>query len=244
VRLTKQIVILNVVFIQLALPVFANSSGGINKQPHVISFKTAKNKMYSQVFNNNGYTFYCGCSWSNRKVNLKSCNLQSYFSKGQSKRALRSEAEHIIPASWMLKSFGKIRQCALDSKNLKGSARDYCRKKDSQYKQAHNDLVNLYPAVGQINEDRSNSPFSDGLKGKFKTYGKCDIKINNRSIVPPNDKKGDIARIARYMVKYGVTYSKRQVALFNKWDIEDPISIEERAHNKRIIKAQGFGLEL
>ena len=35
---------------------------------------------------------------------------------------------------------------------------------------------------------------------------------------------------------HGITYSKRQLELFNKWDNQDPISAKERAHNLRVIK--------
>jgi deoxyribonuclease-1 len=97
--------------------------------------------------------------------------------------------------------------------------------------------------VGQINADRSNKPFVDVAKNKVKTYGKCDIQIGSRGIVPPKSKQGDLARVAFYMSsKYFVTYSKRQLELFNKWNDQDPISPEERAHNKRVIQVQGFGI--
>ncbi len=209
----------------------------------VVSFNTAKNKMYAKVFNNKGETLYCGCDWSARKTDLRSCDLQSYFTKKQRKRSLRTEAEHIIPASWMLKVNKKIRQCAIDSKSVTDSARTYCQKHDLDYKKAHNDLANLYPSVGQINADRSNKPFVDVAKNKVKTYGQCDIEIGSRGIAPPSNKKGDIARVAFYMAEtYGVTYSKRQIELFKQWDKQDPISAQERAHNRRIIKVQGYGL--
>jgi len=220
------------------------STASIAATNKVVSFSTAKKKMYSKVFYNTGETLYCGCNWSARKTDLNSCGLQSFFPKKQRKRALRTEAEHIIPASWMLKVNNKTRQCASDSKAVKDSARKYCQKHDLDYKQAHNDLVNLYPAVGQVNADRSNKPFVDVSKNKVKTYGKCDIEIGSRGIVPPSNKKGDIARVAFYMTKtYGVTYSKRQLELFKKWSKQDPISAQERAHNKRVIQVQGFGLQ-
>jgi endonuclease I len=43
-------------------------------------------------------------------------------------------------------------------------------------------------------------------------YGKqCDAVEGKRGFVPPDHRKGDIARIAFYMSKtYGVIYSKRQ----------------------------------
>lgn len=133
------------------------------KSEKVISFQAAKNKLYSKVFNNSGKTFYCDCDWSDRKINLNSCGLQSYFPKKQRKRASRSEAEHIIPASWLLKVNKTTRQCAIDSKKTKDSARDYCRKHDLDYKQAHNDLVNLYPAVGELPVNTIGRHFLAGL---------------------------------------------------------------------------------
>lgn len=208
-----------------------------------ISFSKAKTKMYKEVFNNTGTTFYCDCEWSNRKTKLSTCGLEGYFPKKERKRAGRTEAEHIIPASWLLKVNKKYRQCALDSKRSKDSKRDYCRKNDSDYKNAHNDLVNLYPAVGQINADRSNKPFLDEVKIKKEGYGRCNATSGKRGFVPPNNRKGDIARVAFYMSKtYRVIYSKRQQELFEEWDKLDPISEEERKHNGRIIKVQGFGI--
>ncbi|WP_024604620.1 MULTISPECIES: endonuclease [unclassified Pseudoalteromonas] len=209
---------------------------------HVVSFTTAKNKLYKQIYNNAGETFYCGCDWSNRKTNLQSCGLQSFFSKKERKRSLRTEAEHIIAASWLLKVNYKLRKCAIDSKKTKESAREYCQKHDIDYKRAHNDLVNLFPAVGAINQNRSNKPFVERVTNKVKTYGKCNIEIGSRGIKPPTDKKGDIARVAFYMATtYQVTYSKRQLELFKKWDKEDPLSLEEIKHNNRVIAVQGYG---
>jgi deoxyribonuclease-1 len=42
---------------------------------------------------------------------------------------------------------------------------------------------------------------------------------------------------------YGINYSKRQLQLFKEWNIQDPISKQEIAHNKRVVKAQGFGIK-
>lgn len=95
----------------------------------------------------------------------------------------------------------------------------------------------------QINADRSNKPFVEAAKTDVKSYAQCDIEIGSRGVVPTKNKQGDIARVAFYMSeKYGVSYSKRQLELFKQWDQQDPISEQERAHNKRIIQVQGFGL--
>ncbi|MBA6252861.1 endonuclease [Colwellia sp. MB3u-55] len=213
----------------------------VNATPN---FSKAKKLMYSKVFDNSGTTLYCGCTWSKKKVDLSSCGLDGYFPKKHRKRANRTEVEHIIPSSWLLKVNNKVRQCVIDSKQHKSSARKYCQKHDKGFKKAHNDLVNLFPTVGQINAERSNKPFVDTLKSLKNSYGKCSAESGSKSFVPPSNKKGDIARVAFYMSKtYGVVYSKRQQLLFEKWAKFDPISEEERDHNNKIIEVQKFGLK-
>lgn len=229
--------------VSLALTLLILSSPTFAGGDKVVSFTTAKNKIYKKIYNNSGETVYCNCDWSNRKTDLSSCGLQSFFPKKQSKRAKRTEMEHIIPASWMLKVGYDYRQCAKDAKALGESSRDYCQKHDINYKQAHNDMVNLKPSVGQINADRSNKPYVDSISGNKKTYGQCPIEIGSRGMVPPANMKGDIARIAYYMSeKYGVTYSKRQMAVFAEWDKKDPVSQEEVDLNKKIFSIQGYGI--
>lgn len=34
--------------------------------------------------------------------------------------------------------------------------------------------------------------------------------------------------------RYGVTYSQRQASLFDKWTLDDPVSIEESTLRKRV----------
>jgi len=210
-----------------------------------VGFSKAKKNLYKRVFDNSGTTLYCGCKWKNKKVDLASCGLQNYYPKKYLKRSKRTEAEHIIPASWMLKVSKKYRQCANDAKLLKKNKRDYCRKHDADYKKAHNDLVNLWPAVGQINANRSNKPYVDQVATVKESYRKCKAVSGSRGFVPPDHIKGDIARVGFYMSKtYGVVYSKRQQALFVKWDAQDPVTPEEIKHHQRVIKVQGFGLKL
>ena len=137
------------------------------------------------------------------------------------------------------------RSCVADSKAHKDSPREYCQKYDTDFRSAHNDLVNLRPAVGQLNANRSNKPFSDILSGKdpvtYRGNGKT-FKISSRVAVPDQSIRGDIARVAFYMRDtYGVSYSKRQAKLFDEWHQQDPLSEEEMLLNKRIIKVQGAG---
>lgn len=205
-------------------------------------FSKAKKSMYSNVYGNEGQTFYTNCDWSKKKVNLESCNLQDSFPSRHLKRAKRTEAEHIIPASWMYKKNGKWRQCYLDAKAKGEKQRKYCQKNDIEYRNAHNDLMNLVPAVGQLNGMRSNKPFAEKVSGKkeqtFNGNGK-KLVVTSRVVIPDISIRGDIARIAFYMNQtYGVTYSKRQRALFDKWDKEDPLSGEEMIRAEKIKKIQ------
>lgn len=209
------------------------------------TFVQAKNDMYKGVYGNSGTTFYTGCAWSKRKVDLESCGLQNSFQKKHMKRAKRTEAEHVIPASWMYKNNGEWRACYTKAKALKEKPREYCQEHDSEYRNAHNDLVNLRPAVGQINAERSNKPFGEQMSGEHKsTYrgNGLSIKIASRVVIPDPKIRGDIARIAFYMSdKYGVTYSKRQLALFEKWNKADPVNAAERELNLKITKTQEAG---
>lgn len=216
------------------------------------TFMSAKKELYTKVYDRQGYTIYTGCHWymkGNKKVvDLTSCGLQNAFPKKQMKRAMRVEAEHSQPASWFLKKNGHWRQCAIEAKQRHEKPREYCQDHDPEYRQAHNDLVNLFPSVGQINGDRSNKPYYDEVSGgKVKTFrGQGDhgktIVITSRVAVPPKSMRGDLARIAfYYRDKYGLKLNSRQEALYEKWANEDPVSQEEIDRDRRIRQVQGWG---
>lgn len=206
------------------------------------SFNQAKVKMYKVVYNNSGKTFYTGCDWSRKKVDLGSCNLQNSFPKKEMKRANRTEAEHVIPASWFYKKNGKFRQCYHEARALKQSPRSYCQDHDIDYRNAHNDLFNLRVSVGQINANRSNHPFAETPSGEGKeTFNGngLSITLTSRVAIPDASIRGDIARIAAYMKEtYGVSYSARQDKLFEKWNKQDPVDAEEFRLLKKISQIQ------
>ena len=208
------------------------------------SFSSAKQKMYKKVYNNEWTTFYTGCYWSAKKVSLESCGLADSFPSSANKRARRTEAEHVIPASWLYKKNKSWRDCYLDAKRLGMKARDYCQDNDLEFRNAHNDLVNLRPTVGQVNGLRSNKPFVEKISGEKITTLRANKKfiISSRGVIPDPSIRGDIARIAFYMRdKYKVDFSPRQEMLFFKWIEDDPVSEEEIELNKKIKEAQGTG---
>ncbi|KDN94671.1 endonuclease [Hydrogenovibrio marinus] len=225
----------------------------ISLPSQAVTFQKAKRKLYHEVYPGHGYTVYSGCYWhlAGRKkvVELESCGLQNAFPRKQLKRAHRVEAEHsAVPASWLYKRNGQWRQCLIQAKNLHTNARKYCRQHDSEYREAHNDLINLFPSVGQINADRSNKPYAEEISGtKIQTFhgqgqhGKT-IVITSRVAIPPKSMRGDFARIAwYYRDKYGVRLNSRQDSMYKKWAAEDPVSPEEIARDHRIRQVQGWG---
>ena len=80
------------------------------------------------------------------------------------------------------------------------------------------------------------------MKSMVLVLYKLSSIIFRRVAIPNKSILGDIARVSFYMSDtYGVIYSKRQTKLFNEWNKQDPISSEEIALNKRILRVQGAG---
>jgi len=205
------------------------------------SFSTAKDWLYDKVYKDHAITFYCGCKYDpkTRKVDLKSCGLEAL---SDVKRAQRIEAEHVMPAH----HFGQSRECWRNTEKVCGkkmSGRKCCEDKDPLFEAAHNDLHNLFPAVGEVNGDRSN--YSWGMiPGEKREYGTCNIEVDSsiRRAEPPDTVKGDIARVYFYMEHtYGFNLSKQDRQLFTAWAKEDPPDDWEYERNRRITEIQGRG---
>ncbi|WP_159566605.1 deoxyribonuclease I [Budvicia diplopodorum] len=206
------------------LPALANGRG----KP--ISFSKAKTLAVS-IHKDAKQTFYCGCPirWEGKKgiPNLKMCGYQI---RNNSNRAGRIEWEHVVPA-WM---FGHQRQC------WQNGGRKNCTK-DPIFNQMETDLHNLQPAVGEINDDRSNFQFSQ-WSSQATQYGKCQMKIDFKGKLaePPERARGAIARTYFYMRdRYHLRLSKQQTQLFDAWNYRYPVTLWECERNRRILKIQG-----
>lgn len=206
--------------------------------PH--SFSTSKRLLYHDVYEGHKLTFYCGCPFNDHnEVDIAQCGVTP---RKNLSRATRVEAEHVFPAH----QFGNFRQCWREPlcTNSKGEAfkgRECCMEIDEVFRKAHNDLHNLFPAVGEINGDRSNYNWGM-ISGEKREYGSCDIEVDSsiRRAEPPESVRGDIARVHFYMsATYGFRLSNQDLQLYGAWHRQDPPDEWEKTRNLRIASIQG-----
>lgn len=210
--------------------------------PAADSWSETKKWLYGEVFADRRETLYCACSFdAELRPDHASCG---YPTEGRSARVLRVEAEHVVPASWI----GRGRACwaepicvAADGTKYRG--RECCLRIDPDFRRAHNDLHNLWPAVGEVNQARSNYRFGL-IPGEAREFGQCDFEVDRqaRVVEPRPAVRGDIARIAFYMAAaHGVWLAEDQIALFQVWSRADPPDAFEHERNARIRRLQGSG---
>jgi deoxyribonuclease I len=130
--------------------------------------------------------------------------------------------EHVYPASWMAKHLG----CG---------TRVQCRKTSDLFNTMEADMRNLWPALAQYNQIRSNYPYSE-IPGNRWKYSGCDFEFKGNLVEPSNRIKGQIARSMLYMaVKYGLPINRD---LMERWSIQYPMTDSERRRNNRIAEIQ------
>ena len=193
----------------------------------------AKEQIYLDQADSAVGELYCGCKWtwvgkSGGRIDPASCG---YKTRKQQNRAERTEWEHIVPA-W---TFGHQRQC------WKNGGREHCVDEDPVFRAMEADLFNLYPAVGEVNGDRSN--FNYGMAaGVSPQYGQCTTRIDfqQKAAEPRDEVKGLVARTTFYMYdRYRLSMSSQQQRLLMAWDKQHPVSAWERQRDQRIAKVMG-----
>lgn len=202
------------------------------------SFQTAK-KIASQLFTEHRETLYCACKYNERKeIDLASCNMQS---ANNIKRAHKMEWEHMMPAE----NFGRHlacwqeKTCVFKGKATKG--RKCCEKTDELFNRMEGELYNLWPAVGLINQARTNYRYSV-LEGHGNFYG-CDFKVDPqlRKAEPANRAKGIVARANLFMAeKYSIKLSPAQQHLFEAWNKQFPPSPWEKQWATKVAQIEGY----
>lgn len=195
------------------------------QQPN--NFSYAK-KQASIIFTSHPVTLYCHCSFNaQHQIDLTSCNMQSAANHA---RALRVEWEHMMPAE----NFGQHFLCWRKPICMKKSGKKYrgrrcCEKTSSAFRRAEGELYNLWPAVGLVNQARSNYRYGI-VNGPFRFYG-CSIRFSKvlRRAEPPDYAKGTVARANLFMSDYyHIRLSDAQSQLFNAWNITFPADAWEK----------------
>jgi deoxyribonuclease-1 len=215
-------------------------AGAVAGNTTIQSFSQAK-KLMRQVFAGHERTFYCDCAYDGTTVDVQSCGYQP---QKASKRARQLEWEHVVPAEAFGQSFPEWRDGHPDCVDRKGKAfrgRNCAAKMAVPFRYMEADLYNLQPAIGEVNQLRSNYSMAM-IEGEPRKFGSCDLEIEGRKIEPRPDIRGDIARTYFYMdAAYpgrGVISDKNR-KLFEAWDKEDPVDAWERERVHRIEQLQG-----
>ena len=108
------------------------------------------------------------------------------------------------------------------------------------YKYIEGDLHNLRPVVGALNKLRSNKKMGEINVSTNKSG--CGYLINESLFQPPENKKGDIARIYLYMnQKYHDLniLTEPEKRMFKSWHLNDPADSYEKLINIKIFETQG-----
>jgi deoxyribonuclease-1 len=205
------------------------------------SFNDAKKRMV-EVFAGHETTFYCGCSYTGKEIDLASCGYKP--KKDDAKRAKRLEWEHVVPAHAFGQAFKEWRdghpEC-VDSQGKPFQGRNCARKMVKFFRFMEADLYNLQPAIGEVNGLRLNYSM-EMIPGEKREFGECDVEIEDNKMEPRPEIRGDIARTYLYMDKAypgkGII-SRSNQKLFEAWDKLDPVDDWERERARRIEAIQG-----
>ncbi len=215
------------------------------------SFSKSK-KQLRKIYQGHQTTIYCDCNYNYKdKKNMivrKSCGYKprnEYTKKGKvNQRARRIEWEHLIPAE----NFGRQFSCwrggnpkCISSKGKSFKGRRCCTKVNKKYRLMQADMHNLFPAVGELNADRSNFRFDFHL-AQPERYGECKFNVDfkQRRARVKEDIRGVIARDYLYFnQKYKMKLSKQEFKKYQAWNKQYPANEWEIERNKRIAKKQG-----
>lgn len=204
-------------------------------------FGASKEILKGSIYPFKGQTFYCGCEYQKNSIKSESCKLML---KKSHKRARRLEWEHVVPVSAFGHSFKEYREAkklcpAKGKKSL--SPRKCATKLNPKFAAMAGDLHNLVPVVGAINALRSNFSFTE-LGAEAQKLCDKGFLLLGRKVSPPQELKGDVARIYLYM---DTTYpgtgiiSEKNRKLFDSWNKLDPVSKYECELDSLKAKFQG-----
>lgn len=195
-------------------------------------------RMAAGIFLAHPQTLYCNCIYQGTSVDLNSCGMNQ---AAEIKRAHRIEWEHMMAAEHFGQHFECWREplCSRNGKPYKGRA--CCAHQNEQFRHIESELYNLWPAVGLINQARSNYRFA--ALGKEDAYYGCAITIDksSRRVEPSNRAKGVVARAYLFMAEhYQLPLSDSQRSLFVAWNKQHPPDDWERQWAESVSLIEGY----
>ena len=192
-----------------------------------------------RLFGDHQQTLYCNCHYNEQfQIDLPSCQMEGASEK---KRALRVEFEHMTPAENFGRQLPCWREelCSHNGKPYKG--RRCCAKIDARFRAMEAELYNLWPAVGLVNQVRSNYRYA--IVGSNEGFYGCSIQIDKigKRVEPDERIKGLVARASLFMAQfYDVKLSAAQRQLFMAWDTQFPPDEWEKEWGRRVAESEGY----
>ncbi len=226
----------------------------VESNHRIRSFEEAKRTL-TRIYDAHRSDVYCGCAFfpepgRGLRVDLPACG---YKVARDAARASRIEWEHAVAASTFGHTFkewteGDERCVDARGKRFRGRR---CAEHSPEFARMEGDMHNLFPAVGEVNAlrgdlpmglvDPPDRPHPNQTEGVV-TFGACRTSIENGTLLPRAEVRGDLARAALYMDR---AYPTRRIldeahrALFLRWSAEDPPDAWEIERNRRIAERQG-----
>lgn len=205
------------------------------------NFTQTKKILEQKVYFDHRVTLYCGYKFDRQKrVSLPG----SFRTPSHNPRMNRIEWEHVVPAENFGRTFSEWTRGDRACQGHKGApfkGRKCAEAVSRDYRLMQSDMYNLYPAVGVVNQLRSNYRFVQLPAEAKSTFGSCQMKIARNQVEPPERSRGAIARTHLYME---ATYPRfhmnpQQKRQMQAWDAQYPVDPWECLRAKRIEKLQG-----
>lgn len=205
------------------------------------SLSKAKKILAKQIYSDQHQTFYCRSTFNTKEQVFHS---GGYVPISDNDFANRLEWQHIVPIHAFGQSFKEWQEgdpACVDTKGQSFKGHKCTEKLNEQFRFMQADMHNLVPAIGEINELRSDFSFAK-IPGEERRFGSCDLEIAKLKVEPPENVRGDIARIYFYMEDAypgrGIL-NKESRNLFDTWDRQDPVDKWECEKERRVRAIQG-----